>query len=67
MTGPARPKGSERGGARGAQTGGIGEIRQQPCPGMTDRPRTIGTDLDLGRQPDTLHVESALRLDRQNP
>ncbi|TRO58561.1 hypothetical protein E4K73_38570 [Streptomyces sp. IB201691-2A2] len=26
-------------------------------------PRTIGTDMDLGTQPDSLHVESALRLD----
>ncbi|MEV0742161.1 hypothetical protein AB0I51_40940 [Streptomyces sp. NPDC050549] len=34
---------------------------------MPDHPRTIGTDMDLGTQPDTLHVESALRLDRQNP
>lgn len=34
---------------------------------MTDHPRTICTDLDLGTQPDSLHVESALRLDRQNP
>nr|WTB12192.1 hypothetical protein OG546_49300 [Streptomyces antimycoticus] len=34
---------------------------------MPDHPRTIGTDMDPGTQPDTLHVESALRLDRQNP
>lgn len=67
MSGPARPKRSESGGVRGTQPGGISEIRQQPCPGMPDHPRTIGTDLDLGTQPDTLHVESALRLDRQNP
>ncbi len=57
----------ESGGVRGGQPRGIGEIRQQPCPGMPDHPRTIGTDMDLGTQPDTLHVESALLLDRQNP
>jgi hypothetical protein len=34
---------------------------------MHDDPRTIGTDTDLGTQPDGLHVESALRLARQNP
>jgi hypothetical protein len=56
MTGPARPKRPERGGVRGAQPGGISEIRQQPCPGMPDHPRTIGTDVDLGTRPDTLHV-----------
>jgi hypothetical protein len=38
MPGPARPKRPERGGVRGGQPGGIGKIRQQPCPGMTDRP-----------------------------
>jgi hypothetical protein len=49
------------------QPGGLSKIRQQPCPGVSHHPRTIGSDLDLGTQPDTLHVESALRLDRQNP
>ncbi|MGM9470201.1 SigB/SigF/SigG family RNA polymerase sigma factor [Streptomyces murinus] len=34
---------------------------------MPEDPRTIGTDTDLGTQPDSLHVESALRLDQQNP
>jgi DNA-binding CsgD family transcriptional regulator len=67
MSGPARPKRPESGGARGGQPRGIGKIRQQPCPGMPDDPQTIGNDLDLGTQPDGLHVESALRLDRQNP
>lgn len=43
------------------------KIGQQSCPGMPDHPRTIGADMDLGTQPDSLHVESALRLDRQNP
>lgn len=37
--------------------------RTPACP----PPRTIGTDMDLGTQPDSPHGERALRLDRQNP
>ncbi|GAA0700826.1 hypothetical protein GCM10009548_87250 [Streptomyces malaysiensis subsp. malaysiensis] len=66
MSGPAGAKRPQRGGVRGGQPGGIGKIRQQPCSGMTDHPRTIGADMNPGTQ-DSLHVESALRLDRQNP
>lgn len=67
VSGPARPQRPESSGVRGRQPCGISEIGQQPCSGMTDHLRTISTDMDLGTQPDTLHVESALRLDRQNP
>lgn len=67
MPGPARPERPESGGVRGGQPGGISKICQQPCTGMPDHPRTIGTDMNPGTQPDSLHVESALRLDRQNP
>ncbi|MFD5730936.1 hypothetical protein ACFWMT_33145, partial [Streptomyces sp. NPDC058368] len=67
MSGPARLKWPESGGVGGGQPGGVSEVRQQPCLSMPDHPRTIGTDMDLGTQPDSLHAESALRLDRKNP
>lgn len=65
MTGAAWPKRPEHSGVRGGQPGGIGKTCQQPCPGMTGHPRTIGTDVNRGTQ-DSLHVEGALRLDRQS-
>jgi hypothetical protein len=66
MPGPARPKRPERSGVRACQPGGIGKIRQQPCPGVT-HPCTVSGDMELGTRTDTLHAESAFRLDRQNP
>ncbi|WP_245685819.1 transposase family protein [Streptomyces niveus] len=61
------PKRPESGGVREVQPGGIGKIRQQPCPGMADHPRTVSGDSELGTRTDTLHAENAFRLDRQNP
>lgn len=45
----------------------IGGFGFYPCCVSWPTPRTIGTDMGLGTQPDSLHVESALRLDRRNP
>ena len=67
VAGAAWPKWPQRGGVRAGQPGGIGKIRQQPCPGVTDHPRTVSRDMELGTRTDTLHAESAFRLDRQNP
>lgn len=67
VPGPVRPKRPERRGVRGGQPSGPGKIRQQPCPGVPHHPRTVSGDMELGTRADTLHSESAFRLDRQNP
>lgn len=61
VAGAAWPKWSQCGGVRTGQSGGIGKISQQPCPGVTHHPRTVSGDMKPGTRTDTLHAESAFR------